>query len=141
MRRGPGNCWITARFDIAVSGLGSTSIVGIVEIKQVKFVTYASSTTCSGTSNGTMAGRRPGEGTDYRDQPSRVAEDAAFRNAQRNSDRENTRIEHDKALLRVMIAVMKDDTELFKQYMDDAGFKRWMADTVFELLMAHAPSA
>ena len=73
--------------------------------------------------------------------PSRVAEDAAFRNAQRNSDRENTRIEHDKALLRVMIAVMKDDTELFKQYMDDAGFKRWMADTLVELLMAHAPSA
>ena len=73
--------------------------------------------------------------------PSRVAEVAAFRNAQRNSDRENTRIEHDKALLRVMIAVMKDDTELFKQYMDDAGFKKWMADTVFELLMARAPSA
>ena len=73
--------------------------------------------------------------------PSRVAEDAAFRNARRNSDRENTRIEHDKALLRVMTSVMKDDTEMFKQYMDDAGFKRWMADTVFELLMAHAPSA
>ena len=73
--------------------------------------------------------------------PSRVAEDAAFRNARRNSDRENTRIEHDKALLRVMTSVMKDDTEMFKQYMDDADFKRWMADTVFELLMAHAPSA
>ena len=73
--------------------------------------------------------------------PSRVAEDAAFRNARRNSDRENTRIEHDKALLRVMTSVMKDDTEMFKQYMDDAGFKRWMADTLFELLMAHAPSA
>ena len=38
------------RFDIAVCGSGSTSIVGIVEIKEVKFVTYACSTTCSGTS-------------------------------------------------------------------------------------------
>ncbi len=44
----------------------------------------------------------------------------AFRNAQRNSDRQNARIEHDKALLRVMTAVMRDDTELFKQFMDNA---------------------
>ena len=28
---------------------------------------------------------------------------------------------------------MKDDTELFKQFMDNKGFKRWMTDTVFGL--------
>ena len=28
---------------------------------------------------------------------------------------------------------MKDDTELFKQFMDNEGFKRWMTDTVFSL--------
>ena len=49
--------------------------------------------------------------------PDRVREDTAFRNAQRNSDRQNARIEHDQALLRVMTAVMRDDTELFKQFM------------------------
>ena len=38
--------------------------------------------------------------------PERVKKDTAFRNAQRNSDRQNARIEHDKALLRVMTAVM-----------------------------------
>jgi type I restriction enzyme R subunit len=65
--------------------------------------------------------------------PARVAEDAAYRNAQANSDRENARIEHDKALVRVMTAVMKDDTELFKQFMDNQGFKKWMTDTVFYL--------
>ena len=65
--------------------------------------------------------------------PSRVAEDTAFKNAQQNSDRENARIEHDKALLRVMTSVMKDDTELFKQFMDNQGFKRWLTDTVFGL--------
>ena len=65
--------------------------------------------------------------------PSRVAKDTAFKNAQKNSDRENARIEHDKALLRVMTAVMKDDTELFKQFQDNEGFKRWMTDTVYEL--------
>ena len=65
--------------------------------------------------------------------PSRVAEDTAFKNAQKNSDKENARIEHDKALLRVMTAIMKDDTQLFKQFQDNEGFKRWMTDTVYEL--------
>ena len=65
--------------------------------------------------------------------PARVAADTAFRNARRNSDRENTRIEHDRALLRVMTSMMKDDNQLFKQFMDNAGFKRWMTDTVFDL--------
>jgi hypothetical protein len=40
-------------------------------------------------------------------------------------------IEHDKALARVIVGVMKDDTELFKQYSDNPDFKRWLADTVF----------
>ena len=70
--------------------------------------------------------------------PSRVAEDTAFKNAQKNSDRENARIEHNKALLRVMTAVMKDDTELFKQFQDNEGFKRWMTDTVYELASEQA---
>ena len=65
--------------------------------------------------------------------PSRVAVDSAFRNARENSDKENARIEHDKALRRVMTAVMKDDTELFKQFVDNEGFRRWMSDTVFGL--------
>ena len=65
--------------------------------------------------------------------PSRVAQDTAFRNAQKNSDRENARIEHDKALLRVMMAVMKDDTQLFKKFMDDPDFKLWMSNLSFRL--------
>ena len=67
--------------------------------------------------------------------PARVASDTAFRNARTNSDRENARIEHDRALLRVMTAVMKDDTELFRQFMDNRSFKRWMTDTVFTLAL------
>ena len=70
--------------------------------------------------------------------PSRVAADAAFRNARQNSDEANARIEHDKALLRVMTSLMKDDTELFKQYVDNASFKRWMTDRVFELAYEQA---
>ena len=32
-----------------------------------------------------------------------------------------------------MTAVLKDDTELFKQFMDNEGFRRWLTDTVFGL--------
>jgi type I restriction enzyme R subunit len=62
-----------------------------------------------------------------------VAADKASQNARQNSDRQNARIEHDKALARVMTAVLKDDTELFKQFMDNESFRRWMTDTVFGL--------
>ena len=65
--------------------------------------------------------------------PARVAADTAYKNAQQHSDKQNARIEHDKALQRVMTALMKDDTELFKQFMDNDGFQRWMTDTVFAL--------
>ena len=65
--------------------------------------------------------------------PARVAADTAFQNAQQNSDKENARIEHDRALLRVMTSMMKDDNQLFKQFMDNGGFKRWMTDMVFDL--------
>ena len=65
--------------------------------------------------------------------PARVAADTAFQNARQNSDRQNARIEHDTALVRVMTAMMKDDTQLFKQFMDNPGFKRWMTDKVFDL--------
>ena len=75
--------------------------------------------------------------------PARVAVDSAFRNARRNSDVANARIEHDKALVRVMTSLMRDDTELFKQFMDNESFKRWMTDTVFTLAyeQAEAPES
>lgn len=51
----------------------------------------------------------------------------------KNSDKQNARIEHDKALARVMTALVRDDTELFKQFVDNDSFKRWLTQTVFEL--------
>ena len=61
------------------------------------------------------------------------AADGAYQNARKNSDKQNARIEHDKALARVMTAVLKDDTELFKQFSDNEDFKKWLTDTVFTL--------
>ncbi|HQU17416.1 MAG TPA: hypothetical protein PLO69_15230, partial [Gammaproteobacteria bacterium] len=56
-------------------------------------------------------------------------------------DKQNARIEHDKALARVMAAVLKDDTELFKQFMDNESFRRWMTDTVFGLTYTQGNAA
>jgi hypothetical protein len=63
--------------------------------------------------------------------PQRVAQDVAYQNARKNSDKQNARIEHDKTLVRVIIGLMKDDTELFEQFSDNPGFKRWLSDMVF----------
>jgi len=64
--------------------------------------------------------------------PLKVASDQAYVNAKKHSDKQNARIEHDKALARVMNAVLKDDTELFKQFSDNESFRRWLSDTVFD---------
>ncbi|HHW06652.1 MAG TPA: type I restriction endonuclease subunit R, partial [Clostridia bacterium] len=65
--------------------------------------------------------------------PARVAADPAYQNARKYSDKENARIEHDKALMRVMVALLKDDTELFKQFSDNESFRHWLTDTIFTL--------
>ncbi len=58
--------------------------------------------------------------------PAKVAADQAYQNAKANSDKQNARIEHDKALGRVMTALLKDDTELFKQFSDNESFRKWL---------------
>lgn len=63
--------------------------------------------------------------------PRKVAEDEAYQNAKKNNDPANARVEHDRALSRVMLALVSDDTELFKQFSDNEGFKRWLSDAVF----------
>ena len=42
-----------------------------------------------------------------------------------------TRIEHDKALEKVIVSLIADDSELFKQFMDNPQFKRWLSETTF----------
>lgn len=64
--------------------------------------------------------------------PARVAQDRAYQNAQTNSDKQNAKLEHDKALNRVVLELLGDHTELFKQFSDNPNFKRWLTDMVFE---------
>lgn len=63
--------------------------------------------------------------------PAKVSADPAYQNAMKNNDKQNARIEHDKALQRVMVELLSDHTELFKQFSDNPSFKKWLSDTNF----------
>ena len=65
------------------------------------------------------------------DLPKKVSENAAYQNAMKNSDRQNARIEHDKALLAAVTEFIQDDTELFKQFVDNESFRRWVQEWNF----------
>jgi len=62
----------------------------------------------------------------------KVAADRAYQNAKENTPN-TARIEHDKALARVMLSLLKDDTEIYKQFVQNESFKRFVTDMVFSL--------
>ncbi|TAN47710.1 MAG: type I restriction endonuclease subunit R, partial [Methylococcaceae bacterium] len=66
------------------------------------------------------------------DIPVRVAQDKAYQNAQRNSDRQGAKMEHDIALKRVITELLFDHTELFKQFSDNPAFKHSLTNMVFD---------
>jgi type I restriction enzyme R subunit len=70
--------------------------------------------------------------------PTKVNADEAYDNAKRNSDKQNARIEHDKALGRAILDLMADHTELFKQFTDNPGFKKSLSDAIFALTYSDA---
>jgi type I restriction enzyme, R subunit len=63
--------------------------------------------------------------------PAKVAANKAYQNAMQNSDKQNARIEHDKALELAVIDLLSDHTELFKQFSDNPSFKKWLSETIF----------
>ncbi len=62
----------------------------------------------------------------------KVASDEAFQNAKKNTPGA-ARIEHDKALARVMLDFLKDDTEVYKQFVQNESFKRFVTDMVYQM--------
>ena len=70
--------------------------------------------------------------------PTKVAADKAYQNAMQNSDKQNAKIEHEKALKRVMTAVLNDDTQLFSKFQDDPGFRKWLTEKVFAMTYEQA---
>lgn len=65
--------------------------------------------------------------------PTMVAKDEKYQNAMKNSDKQNARIESERALKAVMFNIMADNMELFKQFNDDQLFKKWLSDMVFNM--------
>ena len=55
--------------------------------------------------------------------PAQAGKDPAFRNAREHSDRDNARVEYTAAVKRVIIRMMKDNTQFFKHFMDNPDFK------------------
>ncbi|MBL8739339.1 MAG: type I restriction endonuclease subunit R [Planctomycetes bacterium] len=64
-----------------------------------------------------------------------VAADPAYQNAKKNTPAA-ARLELDKVLERVMLSLLKDDTEVYKQFAENEGFRRQITDLVFRLTSA-----
>ncbi|MEI7940467.1 MAG: type I restriction endonuclease subunit R, partial [Verrucomicrobiota bacterium] len=62
----------------------------------------------------------------------KVAADQSYRNAKQNTPN-SARIEHDKALSKVMLTLLKDDTQVYKQFVENESFRRFVTDMVFTL--------
>ena len=61
-----------------------------------------------------------------------LAADAAYRNAKENTPH-TARMAHDQALAKVMQHLLKDDTQVYKQFVENESFKRFVGDMVYAL--------
>ena len=62
----------------------------------------------------------------------KVAADPAYLNAKKNTPN-TARIEMDAALMRVIGPLLKDDTEFYKQFVQNESFRRFVTDVVHNL--------
>jgi len=62
----------------------------------------------------------------------KVAADQSYRNAKQNKPNA-ARIEHDKAHAKVMLTLLKDDTQVYKQFVENESYRRFVTDMVFTL--------
>jgi type I restriction enzyme R subunit len=62
----------------------------------------------------------------------KVAADAAYQNAKENTPH-TARMAHDLALAKVMQHLLKDDTQVYKQFVENESFKRFVGDMVYAL--------
>jgi type I restriction enzyme R subunit len=61
-----------------------------------------------------------------------VAADKAYQNARENTPH-TARMAHDLALGKVMQLLLKDDTQVYKQFVENDSFRRFVGDMVYEL--------
>ncbi len=61
-----------------------------------------------------------------------VAADADYQNAKGNTPH-TARMAHDQALAKVMQHLLKDDTQVYKQFVENESFKRFVGDMVYAM--------
>ena len=66
------------------------------------------------------------------DIPNKVLESEAYQNAMKNSSKQNAKIEHDKALAKIIREMLFDHAELAKLFSENEDFRRWLIDMSFE---------
>ena len=71
--------------------------------------------------------------------PRQVLEDGPYRNAKMNSDRQNAQIEHDSAVRRLVTALVRCQTELYKAYTGNEHFREWLNGEMFRLTYHDKP--
>ncbi len=62
----------------------------------------------------------------------KVAADSAYQNAKENTPH-TARMAHDQALGKVMQILLKDDTQVYKQFVENESFRRFVGDMVYAL--------
>jgi type I restriction enzyme R subunit len=62
----------------------------------------------------------------------KVAADAAYQNAKENTPH-TARMAHDQALGKVMQHLLKDDTQVYKQFIENESFRRFVGDMVYQI--------
>jgi type I restriction enzyme, R subunit len=62
----------------------------------------------------------------------KVAADAAYQNAKENTPH-TARMAHDQALAKVMQHLLTDDTQVYKQFVENDSFKRFVGDMVYAI--------
>jgi type I restriction enzyme R subunit len=80
--------------------------------------------------------------TEFRDQdrvtrflfeelPEKIGANGRVQNALRNSDNQNARIEHDRAVDDELLGSLADHTDLYALYNTDKSFKAWLQERLF----------
>ncbi len=67
----------------------------------------------------------------FEELPERIRANDRVRNALRNSDRQNARIEHDRAVDDELLGSLSDHTDLYALYSSDRAFRAWLQERLF----------
>ncbi len=67
----------------------------------------------------------------------KVAADTAYRNAKENTPH-TARLAHDQALNKVMQLLLTEDTQIYKQFVENESFRRHVSDLVYRLTTSNA---